>query len=73
MDGKALQVGSKVRVPEYKSSALGVAIPAFTGTITEILEDAKGLMLRLQQRHVSHDRAVRPAMVSRRRFKAAAA
>lgn len=72
MNGKPVQVGSKVRVPEHTSEALGVTIPAFTATVIEIIVDRKGAILRVRQKRVDHDRAVRPTMVKRLRFKAAA-
>lgn len=56
---------------ERESETLNTTIPAFTATIVEIDSDARGPILRVQQKRVDHDRAVRPEMVVRRRFKAA--
>ena len=67
-----MQVGSMVRVTEHDSESLGVVIPAYTATIVEILVDIKGAILRVRERLVDHDRAVRPYMVKRRRFSVAA-
>ncbi|MGB5812424.1 MAG: hypothetical protein WBG86_17935 [Polyangiales bacterium] len=71
-DGKPLQVGSKVRVQERKSTLLGIELAPFTATIVKIDEDKQGPLLRVRQKRVDHDRAVRPDTVVRRRFKAVA-
>ena len=67
-----MRIGSKVRVMQRTSDAMGVEIPPYTATIIGISKDEKGTILQVQETRAAHARDVRPEMVKRRRLKAVA-
>lgn len=68
-DGKRLQLGSKVRVLDRDANSLGVPQSGFIGLITRIIVDSKGTLLYVKARRFNFERAARPNMVSRRRYR----